>query len=81
MSKSKQSIDAQADAATRALAELFSDPKLRSRHYHRYVLVRQESGELVFKQDALDLAVQQAIARAFGEPKPRRRSRKIRMKA
>jgi hypothetical protein len=74
-------MDAETDVATRALVELFSDPKLRGRDYHRYVLVRQESGELVFKQEALDLALHQAIAEAFGEPKPRRRSCKISMKA
>jgi hypothetical protein len=36
---------------------------------------------LIFEQEALDLAVQQAIAKAFGEPKPWRRSRKSGMKA
>jgi hypothetical protein len=35
--------------AIRALAELFSDPKLRANVYHRYILVQQPSGELVFE--------------------------------
>jgi RNase P/RNase MRP subunit POP5 len=43
----------------------------------RYVLVRRASGELAFVQDELDSMLEQAIAAAFGEPKPRRRVIKI----
>ena len=43
----------------------------------RYVLVRRKSGELVFEQDATDVAIDEAIAAAFGEPKPRRRVLRI----
>lgn len=77
MSKSKETIEAEADAATRALGEMFSDPKMRGHSYHRYVLVQRASGELVFEQEAIDFQFEQAIAKAFGEPKPSRR--RIRM--
>jgi hypothetical protein len=43
----------------------------------RYVLVQLASGELAFVQDELDVMFEQAIAAAFGEPKPRRRVTKI----
>ena len=43
----------------------------------RYVLVQRASGELAFVQDELDAMLEQAIAAAFGEPKPRRRVIKI----
>jgi hypothetical protein len=43
----------------------------------RYVLVRRASGELAFVQDELDAMLEQAIAAAFGEPRPRRRVIKI----
>jgi hypothetical protein len=43
----------------------------------RYVLVQLASGELAFVQDELDAMFEQAIAAAFGEPKPRRRVIKI----
>jgi hypothetical protein len=64
-------------AATRALEELFSDPKLSAGAYHRYILVQRASGELVFEQDAFDFSVEQAIADAFGQRKPRRRTIRI----
>jgi hypothetical protein len=41
------------------------------------VLVQRASGELAFVQDKLDAVFEQAIAAAFGEPKPRRRVIKI----
>ena len=43
----------------------------------RYVLVRRASGELAFVQDELDSMFEQAIAAAFGEPKPRCRVIKV----
>lgn len=43
----------------------------------RYVLLRRASGELAFVQEELDAMLEQAIAAAFGEPKPRRRVIKI----
>lgn len=43
----------------------------------RYVLAQRASGELAFVQDELDAMLEQAIAVAFGEPKPRRRVIKI----
>jgi hypothetical protein len=64
-------------AATRALEELFSNPKLSAGVYHRYILVQRASGELVFEQDAFDFSVEQAIAEAFGQRKLRRRMIRI----
>jgi hypothetical protein len=64
-------------AAIRALEELFSNPKVRAPVYHRYVLVQQSSGELVFEQEASDFYLEQAIAKAFGQRKPRRRMIRI----
>jgi hypothetical protein len=37
---SEETTDVKARSAIQALGELFSDPKLRSHSYHRYVLVR-----------------------------------------
>jgi hypothetical protein len=55
------------------LVRLIAKPPPR----RRYVLVQRASGELVFVQDELDAMLEQAIAAAFGEPKPRRRVIKI----
>jgi len=44
---------------------------------HWYVLVQRASGEPVFVQEEIDAMVEQAIAAAFGEPKPRRRVIKL----
>jgi hypothetical protein len=52
---------------------LFSKPKMRPHVYHRYVLVRRASGELVFEQEEFDFRVEQAIAKAFGQGKRWRR--------
>jgi len=52
---------------------------MEGRCYNRYVLVQQASGELVFEQDAFDFHVEQAIAKAFGQPKSRRRMIRIRL--
>ena len=65
------------EVAIRALGELFSNPKLRAHVYHRYILVRCPSGELVFEQEAFDFYVEQAIAEAFGRRRPRRRMMRI----
>jgi hypothetical protein len=43
----------------------------------RYVLVQRAAGDLAFVQHELDAMFEQAIAAAFGEPKPRRRVIKI----
>jgi hypothetical protein len=43
----------------------------------RYVLVQRAAGGLAFVQHELDAMFEQAIAAAFGEPKPRRRAIKI----
>jgi hypothetical protein len=64
-------------AAIPALGELFSNPKMRAHVYHRYILVRRASGELVFEQESFDFYVEQAIAKAFGRRKPRRRMIRI----
>lgn len=64
-------------AATRALEGLFSNAKSSAGVYHRYILVQRASGELVFEQDAFDFSVEQAIAEAFGQRKPRRRMIRI----
>jgi hypothetical protein len=71
--KTIPTINAEADAAFRALAEMFSDPKMRGRHYRRYVLVQRDTGELVLERDPICLVVEEAIAEAFGRPKPRPR--------
>jgi hypothetical protein len=65
------------EAAIRALGELFSNPKLKAHAYHRYILVRSPSGELVFEQEAFDFYVEQAISKTFG--RRRRRKRMIRI--
>jgi hypothetical protein len=44
---------------------------------HRYVLVQRAFGELVYVQEEIDAMVEQAIAAAFGKPKPRRRVIKL----
>jgi hypothetical protein len=69
----EETIARKRDAAIRALGELFSNPKMRAHVYHRYILVRRASGELVFEQEPFDFYVEQAIAKAFGRRKPRRR--------
>jgi hypothetical protein len=71
--KTTSTINAEADAAFRALAEMFSDPKMRSPRYHRYVLVEREAGELVFEHDPTCALVDEAIADACGLPKVRPR--------
>jgi len=45
----EETIARKREAAIRALGELFSNPKLRAHVYHRYILVRHASGELVFE--------------------------------
>lgn len=69
--RSKEAIDSDADAAMRALVELFSDTKLH-RRYRRYVLVRGASGELEFQQEPVSVMMDEAFAEAFGRAKPRR---------
>jgi hypothetical protein len=69
----EETIARKGDAAIRALGELFSDPKGRAHVYHRYVLVRCSSGELIFEQEPFDFYVEQAVAKAFGRRKLRRR--------
>ena len=59
--------------AIRALRELISDLKLRAHVYHRYILVKRASGELVFEQEEFDFHLEQAMAEAFGRRKPKRR--------
>ena len=61
----EETIALECEAAIRALGELFSNPKLRAHVYHRYILVRRASGELVFEQEPFDFYVEQAIAKAF----------------
>jgi hypothetical protein len=73
----EETIARKREAAIRALGELFSNPKVRAHVYHRYILVQRASGELVFEQDAFDFSVEQAIAEAFGQRKPRRRMIRI----
>jgi hypothetical protein len=68
-----ETTEAKRDAAIRELVELFSNPKLKAHVYHRYMLVQQPSGELVFEQEAFDFYFEQAVAKAFGRRKPRRR--------
>ena len=70
---SNETSSAEADAAFRALAELFADPKMRGRPHHRYVLVQRETGELVLEHDPACLIVDKAIADACGLPKGRPR--------
>jgi hypothetical protein len=65
--------NAERDDAIQALGELFSKPTGKGSSYHRYVLVQLASGELVFEQEEFDFYFEQAIANAFGQPKPRRR--------
>jgi hypothetical protein len=73
----EETIARKREAAIRALDELFSNSKVSAGVYHRYILVRRASGELVFEQEAFDFYVQQAIAKAFRQRKPRRRMIKI----
>jgi len=73
----EETIALEREAAIRALGELFSNPKLRAHVYHRYILVRCASGELVFEQEPFDFYVEQAIAKAFGQRRPRRRMIRI----
>jgi hypothetical protein len=65
--------EANRDGAIQALGELFSKPTGKGSSYHRYVLVQRASGELVFEQEEFDFYLEQAIAKVFGQPKPRRR--------
>jgi hypothetical protein len=69
----EETIARKCEVAIQALGELFSNPKLRAHVYHRYILVRRGSGELVFEQEAFDFRVEQAIAKAFGRRRLRRR--------
>jgi hypothetical protein len=73
----EEAIARKGDASIRALGELFSNPKMRAHVYRRYILVRFASGELIFEQAPFDFYVEQAIARAFGRPKLRRRMIRI----
>ena len=73
----EETIAHKRDAAIRSLAELFSNPKMRAHVYHRYILVRRTSGELIFEQEPLDFYVEQAIAKAFGHRKRRKRMIRI----
>jgi hypothetical protein len=73
----EETIARKREAAIRALGELFSNPKVRAHVYHRYILVQRASGELVFEQEAFDSCVEQAVAEAFGQRKPRRRMIKV----
>jgi hypothetical protein len=73
----KETIALECEAAIRALDELFSNSKVRASVYHRYILVQRASGELVFEQEAFDFYVEQAIAKAFGQRRPRRRMIRI----
>lgn len=70
---SEGTIARKSEGAIRALGELFSNRKVRAHVYHRYILVRRASGELVFEQAPLDFSVEQAIAKMFGRRKSRRR--------
>jgi hypothetical protein len=74
---SEETIARKREAAIRALGELFSDPKSRAQVYHRYLLVERSSGQLVFEQEDFDFVFEQAVAKAFGRPKPRRRMIRI----
>ena len=69
----EETIARKREAAIRALGELFSNPKVRTHVYHRYILVRRASGELIFEQAPVDFQVEQALAKAFGRRRPRRR--------
>jgi hypothetical protein len=73
----EETIARKREAAIRALDESFSRSKVSARVYHRYILVRRASGELVFEQEPVDFYVEQAVAKAFGRRKPRRRMIKI----
>jgi hypothetical protein len=65
----EETIARKHECPIRALDELFSNPKMRAHVYHRYILVRRASGELVFEQESFDFYVEQAIAKAFGRRK------------
>jgi hypothetical protein len=69
----EETIARKRGAAIRALGELFSSPKMRTHIYHRYILVQRPSGELVFEQEEFDFHYEQAVAKAFGQRKRRRR--------
>ena len=47
--------------------------------YQRYQLVRQENGELVFEEDEIAYALEQAVCEIFGEPMPQRRVIRLKM--
>ena len=63
MGKSKQAIDAEVDAATRALFEIFSDPKTQLPPCNRWLFdpARQQ-----FVRDPIELMLQREIKKAFG---------------
>jgi hypothetical protein len=73
----EETIAGKREDAIRALAELFSNPKVRAHVYHRYILVRLASGELAFEQEPFDFYVERAVAKAFGRRKMRRRMIRI----
>jgi hypothetical protein len=68
-----ESTAAKRDAAIRALDELFSNPNGSAHVYHSYVLVQQPSGQLAFEQEAFEFYFEQAVAKALGQRRPRRR--------
>ena len=68
-----ENIGDKRDAAVRALGELFSNPKVSTHVYHRYVLVQQPSGQLAFEREEFDFYFEPAVAKVFGRPKPRKR--------
>src|SRR5260370_34765888 len=72
-----ETVATKCEGAIRALGELFSDPKMRAHLYHRYILVQQPSGQLAFEQEEFDFYFEQAVAKAFGRWKPRRRMIRI----
>ena len=73
----EETIARKHEASIQALGGLFSNPKLRAHIYHRYILVRRASGELIFEQEPFDFYVEQTIAKAFGHRRPRRRMIRI----
>ncbi len=72
-----ETVATKCESAIRALGELFSDPKVRAHVYHRYILVRQPSGQLAFEQEEFDFCFEQAVAKAFGQRKPSKRMIRI----
>jgi hypothetical protein len=72
-----ETVASKCEGAIRALGELFSDPKMRAHLYHRYILIQQPSGQLAFEQEEFDFYFEQAVAKAFGQRKPRKRMIRI----